>query len=140
MALPRPDDLTSLVLRTDFSSDAAWEVVRTTIDRSSEDRTATYVSDPAFSGVGLQALVAADAAADEDDKICHLFLADTITMTDEEHPLLAVDLYDEPGRTFRVPPRWYADVSANLSIANLDFADFADAVDASGTFRDFEDG
>lgn len=33
-------------------------------------------------------------------------------MTDDEHPLLAVDLYAEPGRTFRVPPHWYVDVSA----------------------------
>ncbi|MFD6753531.1 DUF6924 domain-containing protein [Micromonospora gifhornensis] len=45
---------------------------------------------------------------------------------------------DEPGRTFRVPPRWYAEVSANLSIANMDFADFADSVDASGAFQGFE--
>jgi uncharacterized protein DUF6924 len=56
-------------------------------------------------------------------------------MADGEHPLLAVDLMDEPGRTFRVPPRWFADVSANLCIANLDFDEFADAVDASGTYR-----
>jgi hypothetical protein len=41
----------------------------------------------------------------------------------------------QPGRTFRLPPRWYADVSANLTIANMDFAEFADATDASGTFR-----
>jgi hypothetical protein len=59
-------------------------------------------------------------------------------MADDAHPLLAVDLYDEPGRTFRVPPHWYHDVSANLCIANLDFADFADAVDNSGTYRGFD--
>jgi hypothetical protein len=58
-------------------------------------------------------------------------------MLDSEHPLLAVDLYDEPGRTFRVPPRWYADVSANLSIANMDFHEFADATDESSTYRGF---
>ena len=51
---------------------------------------------------------------------------------------LAVGLHDEPGRTFRVPPRWYADISANLTIANMDFAEFADAVDKSGTYRGFE--
>ncbi|MFI0040625.1 DUF6924 domain-containing protein [Streptomyces mutabilis] len=60
-------------------------------------------------------------------------------MTDPSSPLLAVDLYDEPGRTFRVPARWYPEVSANLSIANMDFADFADAVDGSGTFRGWGD-
>jgi hypothetical protein len=50
----------------------------------------------------------------------------------------AVDLYDEPGRTFRLPIRWFAEVSANLSIANMDFDEFADATDGSGTFRGFE--
>jgi hypothetical protein len=61
-------------------------------------------------------------------------------MVDAEHPLLAVDLYDEPGRAFRLPPRWYADVSANLSIANMDFQEFADAADESGTYRGLGDG
>ncbi|WP_330301582.1 MULTISPECIES: DUF6924 domain-containing protein [unclassified Streptomyces] len=140
MDLPAPEDLTSLVLRTDFSSAAAWEAARAAIDGSGERRHATYVSDHLFNGVGVQALVDADAAADDDDKLCYLFIADTITMTDDEHPLLAVDLHDEPGRTFRVLPRWYVDVSANLTIANMDFAEFADAADASGTFRDFEGG
>lgn len=130
MALPQPDDLTSLVLRIDFSSDSAWEAVRAAIDGLDEYRNATYVSDPPFAGVSVEALVTADADAEDDDN--------DITMTDDEHPLLAVDLYDEPGRTFRVPPRWFADVSNNLSIANMDFAEFADAVDASGTYRGFE--
>ncbi|MDH6627849.1 hypothetical protein M2271_005678 [Streptomyces sp. LBL] len=140
MNLPEPEDLTSLVLRTDFSSAAAWEAVRAAIDGSDEDRHATYVSDHSFNGVSVQALVDAVAAADDDDKICYLFLADTITTTDDEHPLLAVDLYDEPGRTFRVPPDWYAEISANLAIGNMDFAEFADAADASGTFRGLDGG
>jgi hypothetical protein len=71
-------------------------------------------------------------------KLTYVFVADAKTMTDDEHPLLAVDLYDEPGRSFRVPPRWYADVSANLTIANIDFADFADSADDSGTYRGLE--
>ncbi len=28
MSLPQPDDLTSLVLRTDFTDDAGWETLR----------------------------------------------------------------------------------------------------------------
>ena len=53
--------------------------------------------------------------------------------------LLAVDLESEPGRTFRVQPGSFTDVSANLAIANMDFADFAGATDESGTFRGFDD-
>lgn len=138
MALPQPEDLTSLVLRTDFSNDAAWDAVRAAIDGADVHRSATYVSDPLFTGVSVQALVDEDAAAD-DDKLFYLFLADTTTMIDAEHPLLAVDLYDEPGRTFRVPPRWYAEISANLTISNMDFAEFADATDGSGAYRGFSD-
>ena len=136
-SLLQPDDLTSLVLRTDFSDDRAWDVLQAAIDSSGAGRNATYVSDPAYASVTVQGLVDADAAASDDDKLTYLFLADVITMADDEHPLLAVDLSTEPGRTFRLPPRSYADVSANLTIANMDFAEFADATDGSGTFCDF---
>ncbi|MEH1127827.1 DUF6924 domain-containing protein [Micromonospora sp. CPCC 206061] len=134
LSLPQPDDLSSLVLRTDFTDDAAWVEIQTVIGTDG----ATYVSDNRFLGVTMQALVDADTAAADDDKLTYLFIADATTMSDPERPLLAVDLYDEPGRTFRVPPRWYADVSANLSIANMDFNEFADAVDESGTYRGFD--
>jgi len=35
--------------------------------------------------------------------------------------------------------RWFTDVSANLAIANMEFADFAEATDETGTFRGFDD-
>ncbi|SEK51659.1 DUF6924 domain-containing protein [Streptacidiphilus jiangxiensis] len=139
MNLPHPDDLTSLVLRTDFSDDSAWAALQAAIDDGDESRHATYVSDPAFAGATVQSLVDADGSAVEKDKLYYLFVADETTMTDPEHPLLAVDLADEPGRAFRVPPGWYADVSTNLTIANMDFVEFADAADASGTYRGFHD-
>ena len=48
-----------------------------------------------------------------------------------------VDLYEEPGRTFRVIPAEIWSVDNNLSIANMDFAEFADAVEPDGVFRGF---
>ncbi|MFE5941985.1 DUF6924 domain-containing protein [Streptomyces sp. NPDC056480] len=140
MPLPQPDDLTSLVLRADFGDDGAWGAVRAALDAAGDHPHATYVSEPRFAGVGVQDLVAEEAAADEDDQIVYVFLADEARMKDPGHTLLAVDLSDEPGRTFRVPARWFPDISANLSIANVDFADFADAADGSGTFRGFDEG
>jgi hypothetical protein len=137
-ALPVPDDLTSLILRTDFTNDTAWDALQAEIDGTDEYRHATFVSNPAHAGTGVQALVEADASANDEDKLIYLFIADTTTMTDDEHPVLAVDLHHEPGRTFRVPPRWYAEVSDNLTIANMDFAEFADSTDVSGTYRGFE--
>jgi len=139
MALPQPADLTSLVVRTDFSDGTAWDALRSALDSADVYPHATYVDDPAYAGVSVGALVAAEAVTIDDDRAGHLFLADATTMADGEHPLLAVDLYAEPGRTFRLPPRWFPDVSVNLALANMDFADFADATDGSGTFRGFGD-
>ncbi|MFE5908133.1 DUF6924 domain-containing protein [Streptomyces wedmorensis] len=140
MSLPHPANLTSLVLRTDFGDEGAWDSVRAAVDAAGEYSFATYVSDLRFVDVAVHALIAEEAAADEGDQIGDVFLADAITMNDPDHPLLAVDLSNEPGQTFRVPARWFPDVSANLSIANMDFAEFADAADESGTFRGFDEG
>ncbi len=139
MPLPAPKDLTSTVLRTDFSDDATWSAVQAAIDAADGCPHATYVSDSRFTDVSIQALIDEEAATEEDDRLTYVFLADATTMNDPSSPLLAVDLYDEPGRTFRVPARWYPEISANLSIANMDFADFADAADGSGTFRGWGD-
>ena len=139
MALPGQDEF-SLVLRTDFSDDAAWDAVCAEIEAVEEFSTALFVSDPRFAGVSVRALVEEDSAADDDEKVFYVFLADATTMADGEHRLLAVDLADEPGRTFRVPPPWFSDISINLGIANMDFAEFADSVDGSGTYRGFGDG
>ncbi|MFH8800655.1 DUF6924 domain-containing protein [Streptomyces sp. NPDC017936] len=136
MPLPRPADLTSLVLRTDFTDDAAWDALCAAFDADH----ATFVSDPRYADATIPALMAEDAAADEDEQLTCLFLADATALAGPAHRLLALDLYDEPGRTFRVPVEWFPDVSANLAIANMDFEDFADCADATGTFRGFGDG
>ncbi|WP_143175042.1 DUF6924 domain-containing protein [Cryptosporangium aurantiacum] len=130
-SLPQPDDLTSLILRTDFTDDRAWNELRQTVGTDG----ASYASDPSFADVTIQALIDTDTAADPDHQLTYVFLADALTMTDDEHPLLALDLFDEPGRTFRVAPRWFLDISANLGIGNLGFDEFADAADESGTYR-----
>ncbi|SEH01299.1 hypothetical protein SAMN05444920_1203 [Nonomuraea solani] len=48
MSLPQPADLTSLVLRTDFSDDSKWLALQALLDGLSEYTDATYVSDPAY--------------------------------------------------------------------------------------------
>jgi hypothetical protein len=95
--LPEPEDLTSLVIRTDFSDDAAWQAVQATIDASEDYPCATYVNDPAYANVDIQTLI--DTEADQH----YVFLAGAPTMTSEDHQLLVVDLAGAPGRTFRVP-------------------------------------
>ncbi|MER5486196.1 hypothetical protein ABT024_23710 [Streptomyces sp. NPDC002812] len=140
MPLPKPGDLTSLVLRTHFGDEAAWDVLRSAIDGACEYSGATYVSDHRFAGAEVRALVDQEVAAEEDKRIGHAFLADATAMADPVHLRLAVDLWAEPGRTFRVPVRWFPDVSANLSLSNMDFAEVADLADGSGVFRGFGSG
>jgi hypothetical protein len=46
-----------------------------------------------------------------------------------------VDLLDEDRRPFRCIPAELWAVENNLNIANMDWEDFADEVDASGVYR-----
>ncbi|MEU4483209.1 transposase [Micromonospora sp. NPDC023966] len=58
-----------------------------------------YPTRPSSATISTPGWALVQADADDDDKLTYLFLADSTTMGDDEHPLLAVDLYDEPGRT-----------------------------------------
>jgi len=66
-----------------------------------------------------------------------MFMIDHIALSQPDYPILVVDLYTELGRTFRVIPAEMWGIENNLSIANMDFEEFADAVDSDGVFRGF---
>ena len=66
-----------------------------------------------------------------------VFVADAIALTESERPILCVDLIDQPGRAFRCIPRQLWGVDNNLSLANIDFDEFATSVDADGVHRGF---
>ncbi len=44
------------------------------------------------------------AAGPDGEEPYFAFLADAVTITDPEHPIMVVDLHWEPGRHFRVTP------------------------------------
>jgi hypothetical protein len=131
-----PKTETALMLRTDFSDDAAWAAVCEAIREPVGDFRAFVdcVSDLAYDGRLPDQLVVL-AAGGFDQMVA--FLVDRTTLTHPERPVLVVDLSEEPGRTFRVIPRELWGVENNLSIANMDFAEFGDNVDANGIFRGF---
>ena len=134
-----PDTSSSLVLRTDFSDGAAWDQVCTAIRKPVGEFRAYVecVSDSAFEGFSLEEIL---ALASESSYRTFLFIVDRVTIADPEHPVLVVDLIEQPGRTFRVVPGEMWAVENNLSIANMDFAEFAEAVDETGVFRGFSRG
>lgn len=132
---PFPASNDALVVRTDFSDDAAWRAVCAAISEPVEGFLAyvQFVDDPAFSGASVDRLV----ELGRDIAKSFLIAADAETMRSAERTLLVLDLMVEPGRTFRAVPSAIQSVENNLSIANMDFREFADNVDPDGVFRMF---
>jgi hypothetical protein len=126
----------SLLVRTDFSSEAAWEQVSGEATRTYEGGCQAYaqpVSDPAFDGSGWEAVKAAVPANDEGASV--LFIVDRTTLASDEHPILVVDLSDDDNEPFRcIPPQLWA-IDNNLNISNLDWEDFADDTSEDGIYR-----
>ena len=132
---PKSDN--SLLLRTDFSDDAAWAALCEAVQLPSKEgfqARLEYVSDPAYDGLTVEQLV---VLAPKGGEHTFAFVVDQVALTDRERPVLVVDLSDEPGRTFRVIPRELWGVENNLSIANMDYHEFADNADPDGVFRGF---
>jgi hypothetical protein len=128
-----PSSNQSLVIRTDFSNDAAWHVVVSEV-RQPVDGFYAYVDlvdDRAFDGLTVQELV----EIGRDIPQSFAIVADRTTMESPERSLLIVDLLTEPGRTFRALPVHIQAIENNLSITNMDFREWADAADSDGVFR-----
>lgn len=133
----------SVLVRTWFGDDRAWgSLVREVLTPGKEGSLAytTLVNDPECEGLSPEAL-----------KAKHLggaivsFLADEITLTDPEHPILAVWVlppqdYDRGDhKPFRVVPAELSSVDTNINDANLDWEDFANRVDTNGIYRGYAD-
>jgi hypothetical protein len=131
-----PDTEYPVVVRTDFTAQAAWDKIRAAI-RTQLDGAEVYVEfvdDPGYAGATKEQLLAL-LPADYAHPI--LFVVDGTTISGADHPILVVDLVDSPGREFRTIPVHVHSIEANLSIANMDYDEFAEAVDAGGVFRGF---
>lgn len=142
----------ALLVRTDFTDDAAWDQVRqeATREYGPDEFCADVepVSDPQWAGAAWEAVKAA-APVDDESGPSVLFIADSITFASPEHPVLVVDLQDKflsvaefpeiAGRTpFRCLPSALWEVENNLSIANLDWEDFAGNLDDGEVYRGLE--
>jgi hypothetical protein len=135
-----PKSANPLVIRTCFENHAAWETVCGLIRAPQY-----FTSDPFYANVELFDAVEFENLTPEDLLECvtdvypHSFLlvVDCVTITPPEFPVLVIDLYAERGRNFRAIPSQIQAIENNLSIANMDFFEFADSVDADGIFRGF---
>ncbi|WP_113700888.1 DUF6924 domain-containing protein [Nonomuraea lactucae] len=146
-----PEAQALLVLRTDFSDQEAWEAVRAALGVPDGDGRTEDGSDD-FAELYMDEVSVLDDLAYRDltvpqvldlvpdgyaDRI--LVVVDRAAIDSAEMPVLLIDLVEEPGRTMRVVPAELPAIHANLSIANMDFFEFADSADEDGVFRGFPD-
>jgi hypothetical protein len=154
-------------LRTDFSNDAAWELVVAEVtkevdfDDGDPDafRDGGYSYAPNIAVVEDRSLDGASAGAisalwDRGRGVGEVLLADAQSMREaasgDGRTVVYVDLSvteqveeefgDTYGRAFRCVASEVASIEANLSISNMDFSEFADyADDRGGVFRGIDD-
>lgn len=136
MVKPLPESDDSPVVRTDFSDDAAWEEIREAIKAPVGDFQACveFINDSEYEDLTVEQLI---GLVPENSFLTEIYVVDVLTVADPEHPVLVVDVCDEPGRTFRVIPSQMWCVENNLSIANMDWEDFSESLDRDGVFRGF---
>jgi hypothetical protein len=128
------------LVRTDFKDDAAWDaVVAAATARvwmsptESAVATVQVVDDRRFEG-----FEAVDFLALTPRPNYLIFVVDAFALDHAEHPVLAIDTYERPGRTFRTLPYTLFEITANVLEANMDFSEFADSVGEDRIFRGFD--
>ena len=150
------------VLRTDFSDDAMWQIVCKALAKSYHDLTLEidvkpfafdvtldFISDPQYSGITPEQVLSL-ITIESFGHNC-IFIVDHTTITETEHPVLAMNLselifedededeetYNEQEHTFCLLPSEVAAMEINLTLGNMDFEDFSTSVKTDGIFRGF---
>ncbi|WP_284749011.1 DUF6924 domain-containing protein [Amycolatopsis sp. RTGN1] len=130
-----------VLVRTWFGDDDAWAALAEEVGTPSEDgflANVTPVDDPAFEGLTAEALRDKQTGGP-----IVSFLADETTLTSAGHPVLAVwvlphrDGEQRDLAPFRVVPAELWSVENNITLANMDWADFTHATGPDGVFRGF---
>jgi len=127
----------ALLLRTDFSCDEKWKKCVHIIRQPGEDFFCNmdFIDDVIFSGKNHQEIL---GQIPNEYLYPVIFIADKITFLSDDFPclVLGINQYNR-GLSFRAAACVLASVENNLGIANMDFEDFADAVESDGVFRGF---
>jgi uncharacterized protein DUF6924 len=133
-----PETENPLVLRTDFSNQAVWEricaIIRKPVGVFRFRANVEFLDDVEYAGITKDQLLELIPK-----NYSHIFIivVDRTAISLPDFPLLIVDLYERSGREFRAVPSQIQGIENNLSIANMDFEEFAESVDESGVFRGF---
>ncbi|MFE3119711.1 DUF6924 domain-containing protein [Streptomyces niveus] len=138
------DEFDALIIRTDYGDEAAWQAVVADLaqpwgDNGEFQPSFHLVEDPAWADLTPDEVL---NEARRDENLSVVFVADRVTMQSAHRALLALDITEDedldpmyyqelidspPPREFRTVPAGVHDVHGNLAIANMDFAEFAEA-------------
>jgi hypothetical protein len=133
-----PETENALVLRTDFSNQAAWEKICRTIREPVGDlnflANIEFLDDREYADISKGQLL---KLIPRNYNHSFIIVADRTAISHPDHPLLIIDLYERSGHEFRAIPSQVQGIENNLSIANMDFEELAEAVDEDGVFRGF---
>lgn len=132
-----PEEEGGYLIRTDFSDEAAWQSTLGAVLARYGIFQGTFhvVDDPAYANATKSAIV--DRLGRDFDQY-FLFVVDRETLSHPERPVLVVDLHERSLHEFRAVPAEVGAIQINLSLANMDFEDFAGSADPDGIFRGFE--
>jgi hypothetical protein len=130
-----------LLICTDFQDKEAWDnLVRTVKQPTRPYGFVAYVDfvyDTNFANASIEDIV---AQFHNFDNHTFVFVADKETFTHPENPVLVIDFIDMAHiRSMRAIPEALQGIENNLSIANMDFTEFADNADSDGIFRNFDE-
>jgi hypothetical protein len=127
----------SNVIRTDFAHPAEWDAIQGAImepqGREAFQPSVVFVDDRAYEDLTVRRLL--EIVPEEAAFL--VFLVDREALTHPDRPILVVNTWRRDGSTFRVIPSEMSSVENNLSQCNMDWRDFAGAVDAEGVYRGF---
>ena len=133
-----PNTENALVLRTDFSDQAIWEAICAEIQRPVGifrfRAHVEFVDNTEYQDITKQQLL---QLVPEDYNHSFIVIVDQTAVSHPERPLLILDLFDGSGNEFRAIPSTIQSMENNLSIANMDFEEFAESVGEDGIFRGF---
>lgn len=137
MKLPKPDEATLLV-RTDFSNQEAWQALRETVTTPNEDGFTPalhVVDDPVYLAMS-PAQVKTLLPPGED----MIFIADNVAQVEPEQPILATCTrhLSRRRRTLRVAAQHLASIEGNIRLGNMDWLEYVESADGTdGVFRGF---
>ncbi len=128
----------SLLIRTDFTDDAAWKRLSDLVQKPDPDEGFcagfVCVDDPEIGAMPIEAL--AQHVRTELGRRA-VFIADSTAMSAPDFAIVCVDTHSASLPMFRVTPAEIWGPENSLRLGNIDFAEFAAAVDSDGVFRGF---